>query len=84
MTVFEKINNKNVDELTEWFDKHCNFDFAPGSPAAFCQNQTHQYRQRQSSRSLPHQTLIIIIAISWQAHVGARSSCWFLSCFRCC
>lgn len=29
MTVFDSIKNKNIDELAEWLDKHCNFDSAP-------------------------------------------------------
>lgn len=29
MTVFESIKNKNIDELAEWLDKHCDFDNAP-------------------------------------------------------
>lgn len=29
MTVFEKFKSKNIDELAEWFDKHCKLDTAP-------------------------------------------------------
>lgn len=28
MTVFDSIKNKNIDELAEWIDEHCNFDDA--------------------------------------------------------
>lgn len=29
MTVFEKIKNKNIDELVDWIDEHFDFDNAP-------------------------------------------------------
>ena len=29
MTVFENFKSKNIDELAEWLDKHCEFDTAP-------------------------------------------------------
>lgn len=29
MTVFEKIKNKNIDELAEWLAEHCLCDTAP-------------------------------------------------------
>lgn len=28
MTIFDSIKNKNIDELVEWIDEHCNFDEA--------------------------------------------------------
>lgn len=29
MTVFESIKTKNIDELVDWFNEHCDFDSAP-------------------------------------------------------
>ena len=29
MTVFEIIKSKNIDELVEWMDKYCAFDYSP-------------------------------------------------------
>lgn len=29
MTIYEKLKNKNIDELVEWFDEYCTFDTAP-------------------------------------------------------
>ena len=28
MTIFDCIKNKNIDELAEWLDEHCDFDTA--------------------------------------------------------
>lgn len=29
MTVFENLKAKNIDELVDWLDEYCDFDFAP-------------------------------------------------------
>ena len=29
MTVFEKLNSKNIDEFAKWFDNHCSHDTDP-------------------------------------------------------
>ena len=49
MTVFEKFQSKNIDELIEWLDEYCVFDYAPWMKwydETYCKNCEPEIRDR--------------------------------------